>query len=224
MKPCIFISLLTLCASSLLAQTTATAAADQPSISPRVAQTHSDAIGFSYSLPLDWEIVDTKPMLPVLKQQQTQAAASEDEKKGIACAQIAMMARYGTPASVIEIMAVPYDCFGQKFTDKDLAGFASGVAKGLNKIFYTKDQVYSAYALGTHSVWIERANGTAIDHPEFKRTIEIVCSLLKKGAVCWMALAVDDSALQTFEHGAVTLDSDAPTALVPANAFKKNPL
>jgi hypothetical protein len=171
---------------------------------------------------LDWEIVDTKPMLPVVKQQQTQAATSEGEKKGIACLQIAMMARYGTPASVIAVMAVPYDCFGQKFTDKDLAGFASGVAKGLNKIFYTKDQVYGAYTLGSHSVWIERANGTSIAHPDFKRILETVCSLLKKGAVCWMALAVDDLALQTFEHGAVTMDGDAPTALVPASALKKN--
>jgi len=44
---------------------------------------------------------------------------------------------------------------------------------------------------------------------------------LKKAAVCWMTTAEDDAALQTFEHGAVTLDQEAPTELVPPTAFDK---
>jgi hypothetical protein len=53
--------------------------------------------------------------------------------------------------------------------------------------------------------------------------VETVCSILKKGAVCWMAIAADDAALQSFEHGAVTLDSEVPAPLVPADAFVKKP-
>lgn len=84
----------------------------------------SNEVGFSYGLPLDWEIVDSKPMLPVIKQEKTQTATSEEEKKGIACAQIGFLARNGTPPSVIETVILPYDCFGQSFTDKDLPAAA----------------------------------------------------------------------------------------------------
>jgi len=223
MKDRLFTNLLVLCCAPLVAQTPVSTPADQGPSTVRAAQTHSSGIGFSYSIPLDWEVVDTKPMLPVVKQQQTQTATSDDEKKGIACAQIALMARNGTPASVIEVLVIPFDCFGQRFTDKDLPGFAIGVTGGLKKTFDMKDQVYGAYTLGTHSVWIERAYGTSINHPAVKRTVETVCSLLKKGAVCWMVLAADDDALQTFEHGAVTFESDAPVALVPASAFQTKP-
>ena len=72
-------------------------------------------------------------------------------------------------------------------------------------------------------MWIERAKGTPHDNPNAAFTVEIACSLLKKGAVCWLALAADDAGLQTFEHGLVTLDSEAPIALVPADAFAKKP-
>jgi hypothetical protein len=53
--------------------------------------------------------------------------------------------------------------------------------------------------------------------------METVCSVLKKGVVCWMTMAADDAVLQTFENGAVTLDDDAATALVPADALLKKP-
>jgi hypothetical protein len=38
-----------------------------------------------------------------------------------------------------------------------------------------------------------------------------------------MTMAADETALRTFEHGAVTLDGEAPIALVPATAFDKKP-
>jgi len=54
-----------------------------------------------------------------------------------------------------------------------------------------------------------------------KYTVETVCSVLKKGAVCWMTMAANQDALQTFENGAVKLDGEAPATLVPASAFAK---
>ena len=180
-------------------------------------------MGFSYSLPLDWEIVDTKPMLPVVRQQVSAGATDADEKKGIECAQIDLMARDGNPPSVIEAITVSFDCIGQKFTEKDLGSLATGVAGGLKKTFTITDPVYGAYTLGTHSVWIERATGNFISHPDMKRSVETVCSVLKKGVVCWLAVTVDVAALQTFERGAVTLDGEASPALVPADALKKKP-
>jgi hypothetical protein len=217
MKTRLFAALLILCAATLTAQAPAT-----PAGTP-VAQTHSSDLGFSYSIPSDWEVVDTNQTLPAVRQKVENEAASEGERKGAACAQVALTARHGVPASVIVVVALPYACFGQEMTGKDLPDFASGASEGLKKSFNLADPIRGAYSLGTHSVWIERARGTVIGHVDTTYTVETVCSILKKGAVCWMTMAADDAALQTFEHGAVTLDDDAAAALVPAGAFQKKP-
>jgi hypothetical protein len=214
MKPCLLPALLVLCGAPLLAQSPASAPG---------ATTHTSDIGFTYSLPSDWEVVDTKPMLPAVQQEVTKTATSEDEKKGAACAQVALTARHGDPASVVVVVVLPFDCFGQMMTGKDLPDFASGASEGLRKSFTLADPLHGAYSLGTHSMWVERAKGALKDHPEVMYTVETVCSVLKKGAVCWMAMAKDDAALDTFERGAVSLDGEAPAALVPASAFVKKP-
>lgn len=223
MKARIITVLLVFCVTCLAAQTPDGSPASPAPVPVRVAQTHSSDIGFSYSLPLDWEVVDTKPMLPVMREQVTKNATSDGEKKGIACAQIDLLAKYGDPPSVIEALTIPFDCLGQHFTDKDLSSLASGMAEGLKKTFNITDPVYGAYTLGAHSVWIERASGSFISHPEFKRTLETACTILKKGVVCWMAIAADVGALQTFEYGAVTLEGEESPALVPATALQKKP-
>ena len=81
----------------------------------------------------------------------------------------------------------------------------------------------ATYVLGTHSMWIERARATLKDHPEMPFTVEIACGLLKKAAVCWLAVAGNDDALHAFERGAVVLDGESVAALVPATAFGKKP-
>ena len=208
--------------AALLILGTAQLPAQAPSSAP-ATQTHSSEIGFTYTLPADWEVVDTQQSLPAVKQKVQNEAASEDEKKGAACVQVALTARHGAPASVVVVVALPFDCFGQQMTDKDLPGFASGASEGLKSTFDITDPLNGSYSLGTHSVWIERTRGTPKGHPEVQYTVETVCSILKKGAVCWMAMLADDAALQTFEHGAVTLDGEAPAALVPAEAIVKRP-
>jgi hypothetical protein len=72
-------------------------------------------------------------------------------------------------------------------------------------------------------MWIERAKGTPKGHPEAQYTVEIACTLLKKGAVCWMALAASDEALKIVEGGAVALEGDKPASLVPTTVFEKKP-
>jgi hypothetical protein len=214
MKARLFTAILVLSCAPLLAQA--------PAAAPTI-QTHTSDIGFTYGIPSDWEVVDTQPALPVVKQQATQSAASENEKKGIACVQIALTAKHGSPASVVVVVDLPFDCFGQQMGEKDLPGFAAGASEGIKKTFDISDPIYGAYSLGTHSVWVERATGSLIGHSEVKYTIETVCSVLKKGAVCWMAMAADDPGLQTFEKSTVTLDGEAAAALVPADAFQKKP-
>jgi len=186
-------------------------------------ETHTSDLGFSYTLPSDWEVVDTHPVLPVVKQQQSQSATSDEEKKGIECVQLALTARHGTPVSVVAVLELPFACFGQQLADKDLPGFAQGASEGLKRTFVISQPVYGTYMLGTHDFWIERAQGVVIGHPEAQYTVEVACGLLKKGAVCWLATAVDQATLDTFEHGTVTLDGEAPTTLVPATAFDKKP-
>jgi hypothetical protein len=103
--------------------------------------------------------------------------------------------------------------------DSDLAGFGLGVATGINRSFDMKDPSYGAYKLGTHSVWIERAEGTSKAHPEITYTIETACVLLSKGAVCWMGMVKDADALKAFEQSRVSIDGESSQLLVPADVF-----
>jgi len=176
-------------------------------------------LGFSYGYPSDWEVVDTKPMMPSLKLQEEQKATNDMEKRGAACTQIGLLAKHGNPASILMTMALPYDCYGTHFAASDLPGFGTGVSSGLKQSFDIKDERYSAYKSGSHNLWIERAKGTAKKAPDEPYTIETVCVLLDKGAVCWLGMVKDDAGLKIFEQGLVTLEGDAPTALVPASAF-----
>src|ERR1700738_2428224 len=201
------------------------------SISPLVAQvapspspathSYSSELGFSYDLPSDWEVVAAQGDLSQAKEKATQNAASEQEKKGLACAQMGMTARHA--GSVIVDVALPFACFGQQLSHQDLPSFGEGASQGLKQSFDIGDPNYGTYTLGGHNLWIERVKGTPKGQAGASYTIEIACAVLKKAAVCWMALAADDAALRTFEHATVTLDGDAPIALVPPTPFDKKP-
>lgn len=190
---------------------------------PAAPQQHASGLGFSYSVPGDWEVVDTPGNLPGVREQAGKNASSDEEKKGLACVQIALTARHGDPASVMVEVALPFDCFGEPLTEAQLPGFASGASEGLKQSFDMGEPVTANYSLGSHTMWIERAKGTPKGHPELSYTVEITCGLLKKAAVCWMAMAADDTALRTFERGAVNLDGESSGALVPPTAFDKKP-
>jgi hypothetical protein len=199
---------------------TASAQAPAPAARP---QQHASGLGFSYSVPGDWEVVDSQGKLPGVREQADKNASSDEEKKGLACVQIALTARHGDPASVMVEVALPFDCFGEPMTEAQLPGFASGASEGLKQSFDMGEPVTANYSLGSHKMWIERAKGTPKGHPEVSYTVEITCGLLKKAAVCWMAMAADETALRAFEHGAVNLDGESSGALVPPTAFDKKP-
>jgi len=200
----------------------ATTLIGQTPVSPPEA--HTSDLGFTYSVPSDWEVVNSNPTLPEVKEQAQQQASTDEEKKGVACVQIALTARHGSPASVLVVVQLPFACFGQSMSTKDLPGFAQGATEGIKQSFDVGDPVFGDYTLGSHDMWIERAKGAPKGHPEAPYTVEITCTLLKKGAVCWMAIAASDDALKVFEEGQVVLEGEAPTALVPAIAFDKKPL
>lgn len=187
------------------------------------SQVHSSGLGFSYSLPSGWEMVDHKPPIPGVQKQVAKDATTDAERRGINCIQVALTARRGNPASVVVIVALPFDCFGAQMTDKELPGFAQGALNGIDSSFDLSGTVSSTYALGKHNLWIERSEGSLKNHAVPQYTIETVCSVLKRAAVCWMAMAADKDALAAFEGGAVTLDGDAQPALVPAAVFEKMP-
>jgi hypothetical protein len=210
-------ALLFLCASPLSAQAPASA----PVVVP--AQVHTNDIGFSYNLPSDWEVVDIQSSVPAIKDKVEKEATSEGEKIGASCSQVALTARHGTPSSVVVVIVVPYSCLGQEFTAKDLPDFGAGVSEGLKSTFVISNSVYGDYSLGSHRLWIERASGKLRDNPDAAYTVETVCSLLKKGAVCWMVMALDSSSLHTIEQGALSLEGEAAPGLVPVNAFDKRP-
>jgi len=179
--------------------------------------------GFGYHVPSGWDAIDAQSTLPEVKARQTANAKTDEEKKEIACIQVPVSARKGAPPSFMASMALPFDCFGQIMTEKDLPGFAEGASEGPRAFFDFGEPTFGSYKLGNHSVWIERAKGNPKGHAETPYTLEIACSLLKRAAVCWMTVAGNDAALKQFEGNAVTLDGDFFAELVPATAFEKKP-
>jgi hypothetical protein len=180
-------------------------------------------LGFTYNVPQDWTVVESRPSPEAMKIQPTQAPAAGEQKRGTACIQVAETARHGDPSSVIVVVALPFDCFGQTMTAQDLPGFGSGAAEGLKHAFDISDPVYGVYSLGSHSLWIERARSNPKGKAEQQYTMEIACSVLRKGAVCWMTMAADEASLRAFEQGRVMLEGEAAEPLVPATAFDKAP-
>jgi hypothetical protein len=215
-------ALFVLCCSPLLAQVPASPKA--PESAPVAdGQPHSNELGFTYSMPSDWDVQDTAPMLPVLQQQAAKDATHEQEKKDVGCLQIPLKATHGDRASSVVVVGLSYACIGQHFADSDLAVFGAGVAQSLKKTWTIIDPVYGAYTLGTHSLWIERASGNPIAHPESRKTLEIVCSMLKNGAVCWMAFVASDADLLAFEQSRVSLHGEPIIGLVSKSALAKKP-
>jgi hypothetical protein len=189
----------------------ATAKPAAPAAPPEVKDTN---IGFSYSLPAGWETQASTPAKPDVPYPTVVAP-----KKGNACAQVELTARHGTPLSVVVVVALPFDCYGQSLTDKNMADFTAGASEGLKQTFEVTNPVMNNYALGSHTMWVERANGTVKGQPQSKYTLEVACTLMAKGAACWMTMAADAADLQAFEQEPVTLEGDAFDAIVPANAI-----
>jgi hypothetical protein len=194
----------------------ASAAAGTPALLPEFEDTD---MGFRYSLPADWEVVAPPPVPKVTVPYPTLAAP----KKGDACVEVVLTAKHGTPASVVVVTALPFACYGQNMKAGDLKNFGAGAAEGMKQTFEVTEPVEANYSLGTHAVWIERAKGTPKHHPENPFTFEIACTVLEKGAACWMTIAADAASLQAFEQGTVSLDGEVPAALVPATAFPNKP-
>lgn len=184
------------------------------------SETFTNPLGFTYTVPMDWQLMDYSALA---KERARENAATEDAKKGLACTQMGLLARHGTPSSVIAEVALPFDCFGQTMTDADLPGFAAGASEGLRGNIDLGEPVLGTYSLDGHLFWIERANGTLKENPTVPFTIEIACTVGKKAAACWMTMAANQLALDTFEQGAVSVDGDKPAALVPSTAFDKKP-
>ena len=115
-----------------------------------------------------------------------------------------LTARHGDPPSAIVIIALPFDCFGQTMAQHDLADFGSGVTEGLKTTFDFLNPVSTTYALAGHKLWIERVKAVPKGKTAPVDTVEITCTILEKGAVCWMVQAADEASLEAFERGAVT--------------------
>ena len=133
-----------------------TASGQAPAPVPAAPQQHTSSLGFSYSVPGDWEVVDSQGKMPQLKEQADKNADSDEEKKGLACVQVVLPARHGEPAWVMVEVALPFDCFGEAMTEGELPGFASGASQGLKQSFDVGEPVTGNYSLGGHTMWIER--------------------------------------------------------------------
>ena len=180
MKNPVFATLLVICAAPLAGQTLASAA----------ASTHTDPLGFSFSLPAGWELLDMQPKLPVIRPALRERMPRRGRKEGSGLRSVAVhSASRRSTVGDLEVtlsLRLPWD---QMYTDKDLPDVGSGIAEGVKGSFNVVDPVYGIYILGSHRVWIERATGNFISHPDWKREFEAACTLLKSGVACWMAFA-----------------------------------
>jgi hypothetical protein len=183
----------------------------------------SKELGFSFSLPADWTVEDMRASVGQAQIQASKNAQSDSEMRAVGCMEAPFKAQHGNGASSVVIVALPFDCFGQHYTDADLSAFASSMAENLKKGWKISDPVFGTYSLGAHTLWIERASGSLLEHADDKKTLELVCSMLKNGAVCWMGFVANKADLKAFEQGAVSLDGESSPALVPASAFAKKP-
>lgn len=181
----------------------------------QAAQIDRGDIGFSYRLPADWEFVPPpavpKPVMPY--------PALAPATKGDACVEVALTARHGSPASVVVVTALPFACYGQALTVNDLANFGEGASEGMKQTFDLAAPQETTYSLGSHTLWIERATGTPKNEAASRFTFEIACTVLEKGAVCWMTMAANAASLSDFEQSQVSFDGGPPMALIPATVF-----
>lgn len=183
---------------------------------PRVK---SDAIGFRYSLPEDWQAVTPQSAAP---QPKIPASAPPEVKRGIVCVQVPLTAWQGEPRSAVVVIALPFDCYGETLQEQDLPAWGSAWIEGLKAAFNFGNPVEATYRLAGHTMWIERVKAVPKEKPATAFTLETACTLLKKGAVCWMIEAADAESLNAFEKSPVTLEGSESRWLVPSHVFAKN--
>ena len=193
----------------------APAAAQPASGAAEPARVADSDVGFSYGLPSDWQYV-APPSAPKATAPIPGVTSS---KKGDACVEVVLTAKRGSPASAVVVAALPFACYGQTMKARDLAKFGDGAAEGLKQAFNISQPVQGNYLLGSHAMWIERAKGTPKGHAGNSFIFETACTVLAKGAVCWMTMAADSASLRAFEKAPVTLDGESAVELVPAHAF-----
>ena len=183
--------------------------------------TYASKLGFSYSAPTNWEVVDTKPIPLAPRPLGQQNAKSDLESRLAECSQTELTLRHASsPPVTVVVTTAPFDCIGRSLSEKDFPRFVLRASRRLTNEYDVSARAFGGYTLGSHDVWIERAKVSPKGHPESPAMVELACSLLKKASVCWMADA-DEAALKEFEHCAVTLDGESAPALVPASAAAK---
>jgi hypothetical protein len=219
LKCCLFLSF----AAVTYAQQAAKPAVhpSHPAAAKPALRKHIGAIGFTYSLPAEWTVVDMSSSLQAERQKAQAEDASEEEKHGVGCIEIALTAHHGNPGSMITAVDLPTACMGVEMSPSDLPGFGRGASQGIQQGFDPGEPTEFNYTLGHHAMWMARFSATPKGSTAPVFTVETVCTLVKKGAVCWMVLAANSDALNTFERGPVVLDSDLPSPLVPRSVFVK---
>jgi hypothetical protein len=175
-------------------------------------------LGFTFSYPAAWQVVNTEAIQATPDKQEGENSKSDPMSHAAQCSQNQniIVSLPGKPPSLMQVMAIAYECTGLTLSEKDLPVFALAVESRMTKRFLLRNPVFDSYNLGSRKVWIERARETTQESPELSVTVENACALLKKPAVCLTAFAGDEAALQVFEQSAVTLDGEASPGLVPA--------
>ena len=96
------------------------------------------------------------------KSEASRNAATDEEKKGLACLEPVLTARDRKSGSVLSVEALPFACFGHEMTNDDLPGFAAGAPEVLKQSFDLGEPVFAKLRPG-HAQHVDR---TGPRHPE----------------------------------------------------------
>lgn len=184
-------------------------------------QSFSSDLGFTYSIPADYTVVDAQPMMPVLRMQEERTADSAAEKKGMDCAQPILVARHAN-GSVIVVMGLTSDCMGTPLTADQLAQMGIGVVQGMEQGpsgVVLKNPQYGAFRQSDHDFWIVKSNAPTKDAPDTPHWLEAVLTVVPRGVVFWLFTTPDGAQTAGFENTLLHFGSGGDAPLVPATAF-----
>ena len=187
----------------------------------QATQDPASPFGFVYRLPDNWRVLTAKGPNPAQQQKEEEKPSSPEVRRGIACLEVPITARHGDPPATVVVDALPLDCYGQTITSEDLAVFGAGAAEGLKETFDISTPAVATYNLAGHAMWIQRVQATTKGKSAPAYTLETVCTVLARAAVCWVVKTGDDATLKAFEQVPVTLDGARAPRLVPADVWSK---
>jgi hypothetical protein len=217
MKPKLQFALLSLCIAPMLVQPPAVGGSVGSDV--RIAQHFESGLGFSYEVPSDLTIINSKQFEKAAKSLAQQQGTTEAEAKSIHCVQQLLVAERRDESRIINFVAFPQDCAGGAVTEKNLANVGKYGSDQLAKRFTLISPEYSSFTVGTHAFWVMRSAMVPSPPQNPNHEIAFVVILTPQAVIECMLLARTRADLEALTATKLRFDDGAVTELIPASAF-----